>query len=545
MRSRPLIGIAALGAALVSGGWFLQRGLERGESVYDRARLFDQVLSHVATEYVDTVDHAQLYRLAVEGMLEELGDPYSVFLSQQRLERLTESTTGNYAGLGVQIDVRDGWITVVAPIPGTPAERAGMQTGDRIVAADGKSLAGLTPDEALKRLRGPEGSKVEITVERAGVDEPLVFRLTRAEIHSPAVRQVAMLDGKVGYVDLQVFSESTAVELRSAVERLRRDGMRTLVLDLRGNPGGLLMQGVQVADLFLDRGEAVVRTRGRAVGATREFVDEGPQPWPDLPLVVLTDGGSASASEIVAGALQDHDRAVVVGSTTFGKGSAQSVYRTPGGGALKLTTARWFTPSGRSIQKARRDSAGADDEELDDVEAHPDTVERPLSEREKFRTDARRVVYGGGGIVPDLLISPPEADSVAMAFARALGADAPKFRDALTAYAIALKGERRIASRDFEVTPAMLDELWARLTRAGVTMPRAAYDSAAPLVSRLAGYEIARYVFGPDAEFLRRSRADRALGTALELARGATSQKALLDRAAERREAKREDAPGR
>ncbi|HEU4563810.1 MAG TPA: S41 family peptidase [Gemmatimonadaceae bacterium] len=542
MRSRAFIGAAALAAALVSGGWFLQRGLERGDSVYSRARLFDQVLGYVSREYVDTLSESRLYRLAVDGMLDQLDDPYSVFLTPQRLTRLEESTSGNYAGLGVQIDLREGWITIVAPMPGTPAERAGLQTGDRIVAVDGKSTEGMTQDEALKALRGPKGSRVKLTVERAGVDEPLTFTLARAEIHSPAVRQVTMLGDGIGYVDLQVFSESTAVELRQAVDSLRAQGMRTLIVDLRGNPGGLLQQGVETADLFLDKGDAVLRTRGRAPGSSRDFVDGAPQHWKDLPLIVLTDGGSASASEIVAGALQDHDRAVIVGATTFGKGSAQSVYRIPDGGALKLTTAYWYTPSGRSIQRQRQDSNDVDD---GDDEAPRDSAERPLQQRKAYRTDDGRTVYGGGGITPDVIVTPQEADSVALRFQRALGADLPKFRDALTEYALALKSSRRLSSPAFDVTPDLLDGLWTEMRKRGVKIPRAAYDSAAPVVSRLVGYEAARYVFGPRAEFLRRSQSDRILTTALELAAGATSQKELLDRASARRAAKREDVPAR
>ena len=544
MRSRAALGAAVLGAALVSGGWFLQRGLDRGDTVFDRAHLFNQVMSYVSNEYVDTVSQSELYRHAVDGMLEELGDPYTTFLTPTRLSRLQESTTGNYGGLGIQIDVRDGWIVVVAPIPGTPAERAGLQTGDRIVAVDDRPLHGLTPDEAQRSLRGPKGTKVVLTVERPGVPDALRFTLTRAEIHSPAVRQATMLSGDVGYVDLQVFSESTSVELHNAVERLRGRGMRTLVLDLRGNPGGLLQQGVDVAELFLDRGQTVVRTQGRASGASRDFVDGAAQPWKDLPLVVLTDGGSASASEIVAGALQDHDRAIIVGATSFGKGSAQSVYRTPDGGALKITTARWYTPVGRSIQKPRRDE---DDEQAallpEDEDAAPDSAERPLADREKYRTDGGRTVYGGGGITPDVIVAPQEADSAALRLQRALGAGVPKFRDAITDFALGLKGSRRVTSPRFEVTPEMLAELRGRLQARGVQISQSEYDAAAPLLTRLLGFEIARYAFGPEAELLRRAGSDRALSTAVELATGAQTQKTLTERAEKRREQKREDLP--
>ncbi|MBC7791797.1 MAG: S41 family peptidase [Anaerolineae bacterium] len=532
-----------MSGALITGGWFLQRGLEGGGGMFDRAKLFNQVVSRVANNYVDTLSHARLYRMAADGMLDNLHDPYSAFLPPERFARLNESTTGNYGGIGIQIDVREDWITIIAPMEGTPAARAGIQTGDRIVAVDGRPAKGLAPEEALKTLRGPSGTRIKLLIERPGVTERMTFDLKRAEIHAPAVRQSTMLNGQVGYVDVDIFSETTAHELREAVSRLRRRGMKTLVLDLRGNPGGLLDQGVDVSDLFLNRGQKIVTMRGRASLGMREFVDDGQQPWPDLPVIVLTDGGSASASEIVAGALQDHDRAVVIGASTFGKGSAQSVFRVGGDAALKLTTARWYTPSGRSIQKPFAPESDAEDDEADteDLPGEP-----PLDERERFKTDAGRTVFGGGGITPDLLARAAEADSVALRLQQALGSDLPKFRDALTEYALGFRAGRLVASPDFEVTSKMLDELWRRMILRGVTLPRTAFDEGSPIVSRLLGFEIARYVFGQEAEFLRRVRYDRAISAALELTSGATTQQDLLEAAAKRRLSKQEDiAPPR
>src|SRR5919108_624415 len=238
-------------------------------------------------------------------------------------------------------------------------------------------------DEAQRELRGPKGSRVALMVERPGLETRLPFRLTRADIQVHAVRRTDLLPAQVGYLDIDVFSEQTATELTKEIVNMRKRGLRALILDLRRNPGGLLEQGVAVSDLFLNRGQDIVSMRGRAYGATRDFADEAQQPWPDLPLVVLVDEGSASASEIVAGALQDHDRAVILGETTFGKGSAQSVYAMPDGGALKLTTARWFTPVGRSIQKPRSSATGDDevDEETQDENAQPRVAgEIPLAE---------------------------------------------------------------------------------------------------------------------------------------------------------------------
>jgi carboxyl-terminal processing protease len=543
MRSRAVIAIAALGGALATGGWLLQRGMAHGSGSYVGAQLFNEVLSRVANQYVDSVPMSDLYTKAAAGMVDELGDPHSVYLTGARLGSLTESTTGNYAGLGIQIDVRNGWITIISPLPGTPAERAGIQPGDRIVAVDGKSTEGYTPDEARETLRGKEGSKVSITVDRPGVEALLPFTIQRAEIHVASVRHPTMLANEIGYVDLTIFSESSDSELRTAIDSLRRRCMKTLIFDLRTNPGGLLEQGVAISDLFLDRGQQIVSMRGRAPGSNHDFTDETHQIWPDLRLITLVDGHSASAAEIVAGALQDHDRSVILGSTTYGKGSAQSVFPLPDdAGALKLTTARWYTPSGRSIQKQLPDST----EDEGGVTAEPDTAaEKPLSKREPYRTDSGRLVYGGGGITPDLIVSNQDSASAMLSFWQAVGQDIPAFRDALTKYALSVKARKGVASPDFAVTKAMRDEFWKLARSNGVSIDQAVQDSSARTVNDLLGFEIARFAFGSEAAFERQVKDDRVISAALELANGANSEKDLLARAAERRAAKREDVPQR
>jgi carboxyl-terminal processing protease len=293
--------------------------------------------------------------------------------------------------------------------------------------------------------------------------------------------------------------------------------MKTLVLDLRSNPGGLLSQGVRVSDLFLNPGQRIVSMRGRMPDANHDYADTAKQRWPDLPLVVLVDGRSASAAEIVAGALQDHDRAVIVGAPTYGKGSAQSVIPLGSDGGLKITTARWFTPVGRSIAKRQ-----PTDDELDDP-APP--------KKERFHTDGGRVVYGGGGITPDLAAGDTTQPLPEQNFMRALGANARLFRDAITDYALSLKASRGITDPNFVVTPAMRDEVWQRMRARGIDVPRAAYDEAEPLVSRLVAFDIARYVFGTEVEFRRRAIVDKQLQRALDLARGARTEQDLLRKA--------------
>jgi carboxyl-terminal processing protease len=329
-----------------------------------------------------------------------------------------------------------------------------------------------------------------------------------------------LLGGDIGFVDLTIFSEESATDLKAAIDKLRRQGMRKLVLDLRGNPGGLLDQGVRVAELFLDPGERVVSTRGRTPDATAEYTDDAPEPWPDMPLVVLVDHGSASASEIVAGALQDQDRAVIVGVQSYGKGSAQSLFSLGSEGALKLTIAKWYTPLGRSI-----DRLGASDEGADDG---PATPAKPMT----VKTRAGRTLVGGGGITPDVIVDDSIRPAAERAFEQALGKNVAAFRDALAAYALELKGRGTITSPDFVVTPEMRATLYDRMTRRGIVVNRAIYDAAEPLVSRILGAQIARYALGPDAEFARSLRNDRSLAVALQLLNGVKSERELLDRAA-------------
>jgi carboxyl-terminal processing protease len=523
---RGVLVLGILAGAVITGGGLLHRGLTPAPASGGGPHLFDQVLELVEKNYIDSVPDSVLYRSAVEGMLEELGDPHTAYLAPRGLDRLTESTTGNYQGLGLEVDAREDGITVVAPLPGGPAEAAGIRTGDRIIAVEGVSTRSWTVEDASKAIRGKPGTHVSITVERPGVGVALPFTLTRKEIHRQAIRRAVLLNDSVGYVAVGVFSEATASELESAIERLRKDGARKLILDLRDNPGGFLEQGVAVTDLFLDSAQKVVEMRGRMRDANHQFLDRAPQRWKGMPLAVLVNGGSASASEIVAGALQDHDRAAIIGRTTFGKGSAQNVLPLASGGALKLTTALWYTPSGRSINRMAdtdRESSPAGANLLAPVDER-DT--RPV-----FRTDAGRKVYGGGGIAPDVIVNTAPVSESEVALARALGKSAPKFRDAVTDYVLSLKAGGTIRSTEFVVTSAMLDELWRRMQTRGVDIDRAVYDRAAPTVSRLLELEIARYVFSPDAEFLRRARDDEMIRIATEIIAGARDQRDALARA--------------
>jgi carboxyl-terminal processing protease len=529
-----LIGLVAV-ISFLSGGWLLQRGAATDGNVYQQARLFDDVLGHVNSYYVDSIGETDLYQKATTGMLEQLKDPYSVLLTGDDYRALTEQTSGNYAGLGIQIDVREGWITVVAPLPETPAERAGIETGDQIIEVDGKSTEGWKNDQAVKALRGEAGSKVGITIRRAGIPEPIKYRLTRAQIHMRSVPPGTLFDSGVGYISLNPVSETSAEELRQEIAAMKGKGMKSLIMDLRGNPGGLLDQGVKVADLFLDTRQEIVSTRGRARGSTKEFFDEARQVWPDLPIVVLVNDGTASAAEIIAGALQDHDRAVVVGAPTFGKGLVQTLFPLGEGVALKLTTARWFTPSGRTIQRIAKDEEDQANQAAmavveDTVLGAPDkeSTDSALKERPIFHTDAGRVVRGGGGIVPDLVIRVDSLTASERDFAKALGNGLPQYRDALTSIALEAKKTHGVKSESFKVTPEMRQQVLSRLRARKIDMSQEVFQGAGALIDEQLGYEIARYVFGRPAEFRRRAANDSQMQTAMGLLRKAQTPKELL-----------------
>ncbi len=527
MRSRVLIVVGALAAGLVCGGWFLEAGfhgagrwsLGRGG---DGARVFENVLQHVQRDYVDSVPTPQIYDKAIDGMLYELHDPHSAFLTAERLRRLTESTTGTYVGLGIQIDIRDGWITVIAPLPGSPAQRVGFQAGDRLIAIEGQTTHGWTQEEASAALRGVAGTPVHVVIDRPGVDKKIPLVVMRREIHVRSVRHAEIVKPGVGYVEMAVFSDSTARELRQAIDSLRGLGTRTLILDLRNDPGGLLTQGVAVADLFLQRGQAVVAMRGRSLGTTRQFDDDSATPWPGLGLIVLVNGGTASASEIVAGALQDHDRALIVGTASYGKGSAQTLYHL-GDAALKLTTALWYTPSGRSISRLRARPTDSDDEGAD-TEEEPDTTKS----RAVFHTDAGRVVFGGGGITPDVVVSDSAVHAADVALQQALGSQVSLFRDALTADVLASRANNPLPSPNAPTTAAMREALWEQMHKHGVGMSRPAFDQLSPTIDRWLHNEMVRYEFGTDAAFRVEMRTDTTFLTALDLATHAADARELV-----------------
>jgi carboxyl-terminal processing protease len=341
-----LLIVAAALLSMFTGAVMAKRLPFQGEA-YENLKTFTEVLSHIESNYVEETDPEKLIYGAIRGMLRTL-DPHSSFMPPDMYREMQVETEGRFGGLGIEITVRDDILTVVAPIEGTPAYRAGVQAGDQIVKIEGESTKDIALIDAVKKLRGPEGTSVTIGIFRKGFTEPKDFTLTRAVIQIKSVRWKKLPDD-IGYVKLRSFQKSTSDELEAALQDLEEQHIRALVLDLRNNPGGLLEQAIAVSDEFIEGGKLIVYTKGRLAGQNMKGYSKNDRDHLEFPMVILVNGGSASASEIVAGALQDMGRATVVGTQSFGKGSVQTIIPLSDGSGLRLTTAKYYTPSGREI----------------------------------------------------------------------------------------------------------------------------------------------------------------------------------------------------
>jgi carboxyl-terminal processing protease len=416
IRRRVLLGV--LLAVLFALGWWAGRGRASGD-LYANLDLFVEILHAVQTSYVDEVESGPLVEGGLHGMLRAL-DPWSEYLSAKEYTGLRGTLDGEFEGIGVYLDSHEGWPVVIAPVEGSPAWKAGLEAGDVIAKVDGATTWSLSPPELSAKLRGAAGTDVKLTVVRRNEQAERELSLTRARVEVPAVRDVSVMPGGVGYLRLATFNEHATADVRAALDTLRARGARSVVVDLRGNPGGLVDQAVGVAGAFLPSGSLVTFTEGRRAESTQKLLvakDAKPVSWP---MAVLVDGGSASASEILAGALQDLDRALVVGVNSYGKGTVQSVFPLRNrAGAIKLTTAYYHTPSGRSIHRkppGTGEDAGDDEEDVAPADS-ASTTPADSAARPEFKTRAGRKVYGGGGISPDLEVKPdslPAARSAAV-----------------------------------------------------------------------------------------------------------------------------------
>lgn len=401
-----MLSLTAIAVGVVIGMYVLPA--YSGDSVLDQTRKFSEVISNAVKNYVEPVDTQKLTEAAIKGMLNEL-DPHSVYITAKDMQKVEEDFRGSFDGIGVEFDVIKDTITVVSPIVGGPSEALGIQAGDKIVRIDDTSAIKITRDMVPKKLRGPKGTIVKLHIKRNGESQLLVFDVRRDKIPINSVDAWFIIDGSdVGYVLVNRFSSTTHDELMSAVDGLRQQGMKKLVLDLRYNPGGYLDQAFKIADEIVPAGKKLVYTKGRHSEFDEDFWSTGGGALENTPLVVLINGGSASASEIVSGAVQDLDRGLVVGETSFGKGLVQRQYNLGDGSAYRLTISRYYTPSGRLIQRPYDDKAkyygGDGRDEGDEGDNIDHSADDTAHVRPKYKTLSGRTVFGGGGITPDYIV---------------------------------------------------------------------------------------------------------------------------------------------
>ncbi|MBI4478225.1 MAG: S41 family peptidase [Acidobacteria bacterium] len=491
---------AAVFAIVVSalvGGFFGRSALATQDRVAEHYRVFSEALDVIEREYVHDVDSERLVYSAIRGMLETL-DPHSSFMTPRDYAQMRERQQGTYYGLGITISVIDGDITVVKLFEGSPAYRKGIRRGDIIARIEGEDAKGWTSEQAVRKLRGPKGSLVNISIRRYGYDQLIDLAVPRDEIHIPTIYAAFMADPTTGYVRLQDFAENTDRDLTRTLRDLKEQGMRRLLLDLRSNPGGPLDQAIKVANKFLPKGDMIVYTRGRVSNSDQDYHATEEGEYKDLALVVLVNRNSASASEIVSGAIQDHDRGIIVGETTFGKALVQSVYRISQNAGLALTTARYYTPSGRLIQ---RPWDGTFDEYLTYTLRDQD-ANRPRNTAQMRYTDAGRKVFGGGGIEPDRRVDGPIDGYNPTRFGRQLWQ-----RQAFASFArrFSAQGDERIKgeakgrqqlARGFEVDEAMLRDFKEQLEVDKVKIDEEAFAKDRDFIRAMLKFEIDVELFG-------------------------------------------------
>jgi len=496
MRKYGVFSIAAFAIAVSAllGGFFGRSAFATDERVSD-FRVYTAALGAVEANYIDKVDSARLVYRSIDGMLQTL-DPHSTFMDPAVYKSMRERQEGHYYGLGISIVVVDGDITVVSLFEGSPAYKKGIRRGDIIARIAGEDAKGWTSDQAVKKLRGPKGTTVHVSLKRSGYEQLIEVDVPRDEINIPTIPAQFIVDGQTGYVRLQDFAENTDRDLTVALLDLTGRGMNRLILDLRSNPGGPLDQAIKVANKFLPQNAPIVSTRGRVPNADQDYLATERSEYTEIPMVVLVNRSSASASEIVSGALQDHDRALIVGETTFGKALVQSVYRIHDAG-LALTTARYLTPSGRLIQ---RPWDGAFDEYLT-YTIRDQSPNKPHSPSDLRYTRAGRKVYSGGGIEPDKRLDGPIEGFNPTRFGRTLFT-----RQLFDNYAekYAVEGDTRIAprpdqkrvSRGFSVDEAMLGDFKAHLKSQKIKIDDEALTKDAEYVKAMIGYSIDLALFG-------------------------------------------------
>jgi carboxyl-terminal processing protease len=495
------VAILAVVLSAIAGGALGGSLMARQDQVAQQYKIFTSALDAIAKEYVDELPPDRLVYGAIDGMLKQL-DPHSSFFDPRSYRQLRERQSGSYYGLGIQIQVIDGDITVMSIFEGSPAYKKGLRRNDVIARINGEDAKGWSADDAVSKLKGPKGTTVNISLRRRGYDGLIDLEIERDAVNMSTVRGAFMIDKDTGYVKLGDFSETSNDEIGNALKTLSAKGMKRLILDLRDNPGGPLDQAIRISNRFLPKGELIAYTKGRTPNSNEEYRATEDSDYTHQPLVVLVNRSSASASEIVSGALQDHDRGLIVGETTFGKALVQSVYNVGRGtgstAGLALTTGRYYTPSGRMIQ---RPWDGAFDEYLT-YSLRDQRADRSHDSAELRYTDGKRKVYGGGGIEPDKFIAGPIEGFNPTRFGRSLWARQTfaSFADQFVAegdtrMSAANKNQKRIA-RGFTVTDAMLSEYKASVKTLKLTIDEESFAKDDAFIRAMIHYDIDLALFG-------------------------------------------------
>ena len=501
------------------GGLYGRSALVAQDQIPDQYKVFAAALGAIETTFVGEAGSDRLVYGAISGMLQTL-DPHSNFMDPRSYAQMRERQEGRYYGLGISIQVADGEIIVFSLFEGSPAYQKGLRRGDVIAKIEGQDTKGWTSDQAVRLLRGARGTPVRISIKRSGYEAPIDLEVLRDEIHIPTVRAAFMLDPTTGYILLSDFGENSDDEMARALGTLRGQGMRRFVLDLRNNPGGALDQAIRISNRFLPRGDLIVYTRGRVPNSDQDYRATQQSEYLELPMITLVNRNSASASEIVSGALQDHDRSLIVGETTFGKALVQSVYRVSEGAGVAVTTARYYTPSGRLIQ---RPWDGTFDEYLTYTMREQDAAKAHKPEDLKF-TDGGRRVYSGGGVEPDRRFDGPTEGFNPTRFGRTLFARnlfdtfAQRFTRAgdrrITASPV---GQPRELSEEFQITDAMVAEFKDHVQKSRLRIDDAAWQQDQPFIRAMIRFEIDVDLFGVEVARKNLSRLDPQLRHALTL----------------------------
>jgi carboxyl-terminal processing protease len=504
----------------IVGGLFGRSAVVAQDQVPGQYDVFAKALHAIETHYVGETEPDRLVYSAITGMLQTL-DPHSSFMDPRSYAQMRERQEGRYYGLGISIQLIDGAITVATVFEGSPAYQAGIRRGDVIAQIEGEDTKGWQTDQAVGKLRGQKGTSVGIAIRRVGYEKPIPLQVRRDEVRMPSVTAAVMLDSTTGYVKIgdQGFGENTDQELGRALRDLTQQGMKRLVFDLRDNPGGALDQAIKVSNRFLPKGDLIVYTRGRASNSHQDYRATESSDYLNLPMITLVNRNSASASEIVSGALQDHDRSLIVGETTFGKALVQSVYKVQQAGAA-ITTARYYTPSGRLIQ---RPWDGTFDEYMTYRFREQDANKEHRAEDLKL-TDSGRKVYSGGGVEPDRRFDGPVEGFNPTRFGRAIWARglfdvyARRFtRQGDTRIAPSTSADARVLSPDYEVTDAMVAEFKALAQKSPLKWDEAAWNADLEFMKAMIGKEIDVDLFGVAAAYRNLADRDPQLRFALTL----------------------------